>query len=519
MEILCIQPEQRLIRTEFDQVRDSKEERRTFFIYTCPVCRQKASFALDDLIRNCQPSPLSGAGSVPILYRALFDWESRSKKGSEKTPEKPEKPEQTPEKPDEINGIDGIFYQDFQCSGCDQPVRIEYTARLNSTDKSSLKIVRILEIILPPFPKKEELLAGLNRVTDLFYSLSSGQPPAAFPSLWLVALILLPILHGYDNSQDMAGIFFQERQKFDAIIGWSFVWEWIDEGHEFLMRDQFSLWLAMILRFGEAVEAALARMLKIADLLQQQNMEKGPQTLSMALALALENNCSNEEILARADRMIRLRKAFPTQEKSGLFLEPVLMLVLTDDSYPDYLRQIRQALEERNFLLTPGDKRSASLLLSLQGMYPKVCVDRFMNLGEVFNLAMTQREESLVDPAFFPDEGHPFQKVVLSLINEFSPLFPFDSSCCAPIALLSALPWKAEDLARESIGLYHYLRSYRTFIRPDTSFWVSTGLVFSAWEGGTCPYLFLFWFLASLELMVGIQPQEETSRTISIHRV
>ena len=407
MEILCLQPEERLRRTELNQVKDSKAERRTFFIYTCPGCGQKASFTLADLMRNSHSSPPSESGS--LLYRALFDWESRSKKGSESpektvTPENLEEPEnlqqpqnlQKPEKPeklnklktqgkmgqiDEINGVDKatgtgeIFCHDFQCSGCNQPVRIEYTAHLNSVNSnpaksnsiksnsvnghsassnpvngcSSLKIVRVLEIVLPPFPSKEELLAKLNRVTDIFYSLSSGQPPSAFPYLWLVALILFPILSGYDSPQDMAGYFSQEREKIDAIIGWSFVWEWIDEGHEHLMRDQLSLWLAMILRFGDAVEEALTRMLKIAHLLQQQGMEKGPQTLSLALALALENNRSNEEILACVDRMIRLRKGIPTQEKSGLFWESLLVLVLTDDAQPDHLRQIEQALGEKKF--------------------------------------------------------------------------------------------------------------------------------------------------------------------------
>jgi hypothetical protein len=576
MEILYLQPEQRLIRTEFDQVRDSKAEHRTLFIYTCPACGKKASFALADLIRNCQSSPPDG--SVPILYRAIFDRESRSKKGAQAkekqakektvTPEKSQKtvtlkkpqasvamkkPQKTValeepqepqasgngDKPENLGAADEIFCQDFQCSGCNQPVRIEYTAHLNSmginstdinstginstdinsTDSHSLKILRVLEIVLPPFPPKEELLAKLNGVTDLFYSLSLDQPPSAFHYLWLVALLLFPILPGYDSPQDMAIDFFQERKKFDSIIGWSFVWDWIDEGHAIVMRDQFSLWLAMILRFGEAVETALVRMLKIAHLLQQQGMEKGTQTLATALALSLENNCSNEEILARADRMKQLKKDIPSQGKSGTFWESLLMLVLTDDFHPDHLRQIERTLEERNFLLTPQENRSASLLLSVQGISPRACVDRFVNLGEAFNLAMTQREESLVDPAFFPAESHPFQKVVLSLLNENSPLFPFNSSCFSPIALLSALPWKNEDLARESIDLYHYLRSYRKYISPDTSFWVSTALVFSACEEGTCPYLFLFWFLTSLAFMAGTQPQEMIFRTISIHRV
>ena len=552
MEILCLQPEQRLIRTEFDQVRDSKVEHRTLFIYTCPACGKKASFSLADLIRNCQSSPPAGSG--PILYRAIFDWESRSKKGAQAkkkqakektvTPEKSqktvtlEKPQESQasgngDEPENPDAADEIFCLDFQCSGCNQPVRIEYTAHLNSTDinstginstginstdSHSLKILRVLEIVLPPLPPKEELLAKLNRVTDLFYSLSLDQPPSAFPYLWLVALLLFPILPGYDSPQDMARDFYQERKKFDSIIGWSFVWDWIDEGHELVMRDQFSLWLAMILRFGEAVETALVRMLKIAYLLQQQGMEKGTQTLATALALSLENNCSNEEILARADRMKQLKKSIPQQEKSGTFWESLLMLVLTDDFHPDHLRQIERTLEEKIFLLTPQDNRSASLLLSVQGISPRACVDLFVNLGEAFNLAMTQREESLVDPAFFPDESHPFQKVVLSLLNENSPLFPFDSSCFSPVALLSALPWKNEDLARESIDLYHYLRTYRKYISPDTSFWVSTGIVFSAWEEGTCPYLFLFWFLTSLAFMAGSQPQETIFRTISIHR-
>ena len=501
MEILRLRPEQRLSQAQFDYASDSEDAHRAIVMYTCPVCGQTAKFPLTDLIRKCQSIPLSGSKS---LSQAIFDQETKPPKGQEN--------------PDQENAAK-VFSQDFHCSGCNQPVRIEYTVHFPSSNRCSfLKIARILEIVSPPFPSKDELLANLNKIADLFYSLSSGQPPSAFPYLWLAALLLFPL--PYDNPKDMAESFFQEKQKFDAIIGWSFAWEWIGEDQALLVGDQFSLWLAMILRFKEAeVESVLVKMLKIADLLQRQGMEKSPRTLAIALALTLEN-CSNEEISARIDHVIKRQgEIWSHKEVSGLFGESLFMLTLTGASHPDELWKIKKALEERNFLLAAGDQRSASVLLSLQGSLPRDCVNRFMELGEAFNLAMTRREESLVDPAFFPDESHPFQKVVLSVLNEYSPAFPFDSSCFAPIALLCTLPWKAEDLARESIRLYHYLRSYRRVIRPGASFWLSTGLVFSTWEGGKCPYLLLFWFLASLSSTSGLQIQEKPSHPLFIHRV
>ncbi|MEW5802993.1 MAG: hypothetical protein AB1847_12910 [bacterium] len=497
MEILSLQPEQRVSRTQPDQVDNAENVCRALFLYTCPVCGQETD--LTDLLRDDdRSSPLSGAGAGPF-HRLLFDRESRQQ----------EQVQEQPGWPGERKEI-----RDFRCSGCSQPVRMEYSAAPGSAD--GFKIVRVLEIVSPSFPSKEELLARLNRVTDLFYSLSQGQPPSAFPYLWHVALILFPLLSGNDNSQEMAKLFFQEKEKFDAIIGWSFAWEWIGEDRARMMPDELLLWLAMILRCKESVETTLVRMLKVADLLQQKGLQKSHGTLAAALTLALEN-CSNEEILTRCNRVIGLRKS-PLQG-SDCFYESTLMMVLTDDSYPDHLRHIKQAIEEKNLFLSPRDCRSASLLLSLQAPPPVAGVDRFMELGDAFNLAMTRREESLIDPAFFPDESHPFQKVVLSLLNEFSPAFPFDSACFPSIALLCALPWKAEDLARESIGLYHYLRSYRKFISPVASFGVSTGLILSAWEDGNYPCLLLFWFLASIESMAGLQLRQEAPRTLFIHRV
>ncbi|MEW6380794.1 MAG: hypothetical protein AB1611_14465 [bacterium] len=534
MEILSQQPEQRLSRTEFDQIENSHRECSRSSIYTCPVCKQETPLALTDFTKNCLASSASSYCAEGSFYRLLFDRTAQ--------PEKEDSPAEKPEKLSPQKGNSkkekGIlhkeaFHLDFQCSGCHQPVRIEYVIypsapcpgfpypdfpHSGSPASPFLRVIRVLEIVLPLFPPHEELLDRLNRVVDFFYSLSIGQPAESLPYLWLVAVTLFPYHPPYDDPAEAANIFFLEKQKLESIIGWSFAWEWIDESQAALVRDQFSLWLAMIIKFNQPTEEAVVRMLRIADLLQNLGLEKRYETLALALALTLEN-CPDEQIRSRVQVIARLKKNSNCPPKADPSWDSLLMLVLGDESRRHHLWPINKILKEKNYLLAERDRRLASVLLSLQGQNPQGCVDRFTKVAEAFNQALASREESLVDPAFFPVSEHPFQKVVLSFLNEFSPAFPFDSRCSLPIALLSALPWEAGDLARESIGLYTYLRSYRKFINPTLSFWLSTNLVFSAWEGGNCPYLLLFWFLASVTAAPGFQYQEESASTVRLHRV
>jgi len=512
MDIVSLQPQQRLSQTEFEPIENQDEAGRSFSRYTCAICKQEVTLTLADLIKN-RRSTTSGPG-VGSFYRALFDCST--------SPQEKEHLESRDSKKKENK----IFHYDFHCPGCHQPVRIEYAihpaspqpSSSSSSGRSLVRLMRVWEIVLPKFPSTEELLGRMRQVIEVFYSLSLGHSASAFPTLWLVALILSPLPS--DSLEDIVSIFFQEKPKLDSIIGWSFAWEWIDEQQASLVREQFSVWLAMILKFNHATESAAVSMLKTADLLQNLGLAKKPETLALALALTL-TGCSEEKICSCIRDVARLKKSERfCLTRSDPAWDALLMMVLADNSWS--LRQIRpisRILERRNYLLSERDRRLASLLLCLQGRQnPQGCVERFTELAEAFSHALAKQEESLVDPAFFPASGHPFQNIVLSFLNEFSPAFPFDSCCFLPVALLAASSWEAEDLARESIGLYHYLRSYRKFINPALSFWLSTWLVFSAWEGGICPNVLLFWFMASVIAAPTFQFQEEPSLLIPFHR-
>ena len=119
MEIICLEPEQRLSQRNFYQVKNSSKGSRRFFIYTCPYCQQKIRFVISDLLKAHQ----SDSFGVGLLYRKLFHQKYQ------------------------LENKKNLFFKDFHCSACFRPVRIIYKIPFNSPNRYSLKIIKILEII------------------------------------------------------------------------------------------------------------------------------------------------------------------------------------------------------------------------------------------------------------------------------------------------------------------------------------------------------------------------------------
>jgi len=389
-----------------------------------------------------------------------------------------------------------------------------------------LQMLHILEMIPSFFPAREELTGKLNRVVDLFYSLSFSQNPSCHPYLWLAALVLFSSNFGSPNN--MARTFFLHNETLARFLKKSKVSERIGNSLPVLFYGQFSLWLSVVLKCEKQIEPVLKKVSEISELLGQQSTRERPEFFLYAFILAMGNH-SVEDVIFKLE-LIRaqlkkslLERSSPISESFGSLWESLLIIILGVFAGAHYnmgrMNQINQMLTKKHLPLSQKDLELASLFLWFQGGDPKICVKRFMEVGQAFGLSSVQKKASLSDPSSLPKESHPFRKVVSSFVQEFSPVFPFDYSGFLPVALLSALPWKAEDLAWESMELYSYLRSYRRYISPSVSFWIATGLVFSSWEQGYFPEIVLFWTLTGLAILTELQFREEFADTLSFPQV
>ncbi len=495
MEIVCLEPGQRLNQTQFYRVKESVKGSRRFLVYTCPLCRKKAQFIPADFLKASQLSDSFGLG---LFYQKSFNQKF------------------DPENKNEL------FFRDFHCSRCFQPVRIVYKKRSGPASGYSLKMVHVLETVPSPFPSREKLMEQLNRLVNLFYSFSFGQHSVSYPYLWLAALILFP--SNYDSPNKMARTFFLQRKELDLFLNKNRVSDGAGLSLPVLFHGQFSLWLAMALRCDKQVAPALAKAKEISGSLAKYGPRERPEALLDALILALGNYSIEEmsfkrELMRAQIKKGYLGKSFISSENFGSLWQCLFVTILGTHTSAQYnmsrMNEINRLLSKKNLSLSNKDRELASLFLWFHGGAPELCVEKFMKVGQAFGLAAVHKKASLADPAVLPDESHPFRKVVSSFVNEFSPVFPFDPAGFLPVALLSTLPWEAEDLAWETMELYSYLRSYHKFISPSVSFWIATGIVFSFWEQGDFSEIFLFWTLTGLSVLTELQFREECADKVS----
>jgi len=499
MEIVCLEPEQRLNQTQLYRVKDSVKGSRRFLVYTCPMCRKKVRFIPADFLKASQASDSFGLG---LFYQKSFNQKF------------------DPENKNEL------FFRDFHCSRCFQPVRIVYKKGSSPASGYSLKMVHVLETIPSPFPSREKLMQQLNRLVNLFYSFSFGQHSVCYPYLWLAALILFP--SDYDSPNKMARTFYFQGKELDLFLNENRVSDGAGLSLPVLFHGQFSLWLAMALRCDKQMGPALTKARGILDALAQYGSRNRPDALFDALILGLGNHSIEEmsfkrELMKAQIKKGYLGKSFISSENFGSLWESLFITILGTFTGAQYnmsrINEIDRLLSKKNLSLSNKDRELASLFLWFHGGASEVCVERFMKVGQAFSLAAVHRKAFLADPAVLTEESHPFRKVVSSLVNEFSPVFPFDKVSFLPVALLSALPWEAVDLAWETMELYSYLRSYHKFISPSVSFWMATGLMFSSWDQGELSDIFLFWTLTGLSTLTELQFREQCDDKVSLPQI
>ncbi|MGA1874797.1 MAG: hypothetical protein ACMUIA_04250 [bacterium] len=474
MKILCLRPEQRLNRVKFDRVTDSDKGHQGFLVYTCLTCGEETRFTAIDLVKGSQSR--ASSSRLGIFYRKSFD--------------------QNPCPKDREGG----YAWDFHCSFCHQPVRIMYTVRDGPLPEYDVSITQLFEAEPSFLPERSDLLARLDRMVNLFYSLACGQHPQCYSYLWLTSLTLFSC--EYESPDQLIKRFCREWERFDLYFNKGLILSGPGQNRPVSTQGQMLLWLALVLKYGEPEDDLLARAMEVVTSLRQYGFEDGPELLFAALVLVMGDYSAEavifrlESILQRQEGIIRPGASYPWWK---------LLFMTSLDGCIDRIDQIDHILEEKNIPLPERGRRLASLFLWLQGGVPERCVMRFMNVAEVFRLAASQRKSSLADPACMPGEDHPFREIALYLIHEISSSFPYEFSTVLPIALLSALPWKADNLAGESMELFSYLRSYHACIDLSTSVWISVGLLFSAWEKKNFPEVFLFWMLAGLDILAEVQ--------------
>ena len=476
MEILRLQPEQRVSWTESVQGADNSNKSPQL-IYTCPCCQKKSELKITDYSKNDFPDTfLKG-----LFYKRAFDQEYLKIFQYKKTGHE-------------------VCFRDFFCGNCYLPVRIIFKSSVQNGP--SIKIIGLLEAPIPQCPSEKELIEKLNSVIYLYYTFSSGQGPSLY--LWLLSLLLVS-----PDDRDpwkMAQQYFQEKNKYERIMK-----NRVDLPKDldlWLSDGNFSFILALIIRYGKSAEDLLLYAQKVEKLLDKYKIDKNKDNFLLILTSVILNGSSDHlehrfTLIKDFEKINFSKEALPSFGKLffSLFLGPS---VNAQDLWRR-MNKIWRLLQKKELPFSAGQLEILALFISLQGKNVGRNVRRFKKILESFSIGLMERKMTLKHTTNLPGKEHPFRKVAASFLDELSPSFLNKFPTILSMALLSILPWNEEVLAKRSLQVYSYLRSFRKLIGPGLSILISSGIIFRVWEEKNYLEIFLLFIFIALADLEGAE--------------